>query len=65
MARIARTLLLSIIFLLLLKPAIACNALSSTTKRLVIIAISTVIFLATVSTLTRARTVEIFLAGAT
>ncbi|KAE9363029.1 hypothetical protein N431DRAFT_357402, partial [Stipitochalara longipes BDJ] len=63
--RITRTLILSIITFLLLAPVLVCNALSSTTPRIITIVISTIVFLSTLSLLTRARTVETFLAGAT
>lgn len=63
--RITRTLILSIIIFLLLAPVLVCNALTSTMSRIITIVISTIVFLSTLSSLTRARTVETFLAGAT
>jgi hypothetical protein len=63
--RITRTLILSIITFLLLAPVLICNSLTSTTSRMITIVISTIVFLSTLSLLTRARTVETFLAGAT
>jgi hypothetical protein len=63
--RAARTLILTIIILLLLAPVLVCNALSNTTSRIITIVISTIVFLSTISALTRARTIETFLAGAT
>ncbi|KAE9378767.1 hypothetical protein N431DRAFT_499509 [Stipitochalara longipes BDJ] len=63
--RIARTLILTIIIFLLLAPVLVCNSLSNTTSRIITIVISTIVFLFTISALTRAKTVETFLAGAT
>ncbi|KAI1329832.1 hypothetical protein F5Y16DRAFT_71590 [Xylariaceae sp. FL0255] len=63
--RTAATLLLLLISILLLLPVIICTTTTSMIARLFIIVISTAVYLATLSALTRARTFELILAGAT
>jgi hypothetical protein len=58
-------LFLSLITLLLLVPVVVCNAMSTVIARIIVIIISTVIFLAILSGLTKSKAIEISLAGAT
>jgi hypothetical protein len=60
----ARTLMACLILILLLVPVVICRALASITTRMVVITIATILFIATLSGLTKARTVETFTAGA-
>jgi hypothetical protein len=62
---VARTLLVSLIIVFLLAPVVICSVLGSVTGRMVVIIISTILFIATLSGLTKARTVEMFVAGGT
>jgi hypothetical protein len=63
--RIAKTLLLLAITLLLLLPVVVCNIVNSTSIRIAIVMISTVSYLFILSVLTKSRTMELVLAGAT
>ncbi|KAF2626793.1 hypothetical protein BU25DRAFT_72116 [Macroventuria anomochaeta] len=63
--RIARALLLFLITTLLLMPVVICNMANSTTVRLIIIVISTICYLFILSEMTKSRTIELVLAGAT
>ncbi|KAI1318414.1 hypothetical protein F5Y16DRAFT_134536 [Xylariaceae sp. FL0255] len=63
--RTARILLFLVISILLLLPIIVCTVITSLMARLFIVVISTAIYLAILSALTRARTFELILAGAT
>ena len=63
--RAVRILLTPLITLLLLTPVVICNFVRTLTPRLVIIVIATTGFIAVLSGLTRARTVELIVAGAT
>lgn len=63
--RIARMLLLLLITSLLLMPVVICNVTNTTSIRIVIIMISTMVYLAILSELTRSKTMELVLAGAT
>ncbi|KNG47996.1 hypothetical protein DDE82_004440 [Stemphylium lycopersici] len=63
--RIARAFLLVLITALLLLPVVICNLISGTSVRIVIIMFSTITYLSILSGLTRSRTMELVLAGAT
>ncbi|KAA6413164.1 MAG: hypothetical protein FRX48_02908 [Lasallia pustulata] len=63
--RATQALILSLITFLLSAPIIICNSLSSAASRIIVIIIFTIISLSALSELTKARTVEMFLAGAT
>lgn len=62
---VARVLLTPFIILLLLTPVIACYSISSLTARLLVIITATAGFIAVLSGLTKARVVELVVAGAT
>jgi len=53
------------IILLVVVPIIICNAMSSLTARLVIIVTAASVFITILSLVTKARTVELAVAGAT
>jgi hypothetical protein len=61
----ARGLLSPLIAVLLLAPVIICTSLQSLTARLVIMVAATSIFVCCISLLTKAKTVELAVAGAT
>jgi hypothetical protein len=63
--RIARAFLLLLITLLLLTPIIICNIVSNTLSRIIVVMVSTICYLVILSWLTRTRTIELILAGAT
>lgn len=63
--RAVRALLTPLITLLLLTPVVVCNFVAELTPRLIIVVISTTGFIAILSGLTRTRTVELIVAGAT
>ncbi|GFG20206.1 hypothetical protein IFM5058_10512 [Aspergillus udagawae] len=63
--RLARGILSSLITILLLLPLLACNFLHSVTVRVVIVAVAIVAFIATISGVAKARSVEVFVASAT
>ncbi|KAI9900825.1 hypothetical protein N3K66_005087 [Trichothecium roseum] len=63
--RAVRALLTPLITLLLLTPVVVCNFVAELTPRLIIVVISTTGFIAIMSGLTRTRTVELIVAGAT
>jgi hypothetical protein len=63
--RIARVMLLSLIVSLLLMPVVICNVTSTISIRIVIIMVSTIVYLSILSELTHSRTMELVLAGAT
>ncbi|KAI0468196.1 hypothetical protein F4859DRAFT_217477 [Xylaria cf. heliscus] len=63
--RTAKVLLLLLIGFLLLLPVSICTTTTSTVARLFIIILSTAIYLIILSALTKARTFELILAGAT
>ena len=50
---------------LLLLPMLVCNSLESPITRLSIVAVSVVIFIATISGITKAKSFEVFVASAT
>ncbi|KAF2185505.1 hypothetical protein K469DRAFT_575697, partial [Zopfia rhizophila CBS 207.26] len=63
--RIARVLMTPLIVTLLLTPVIVCNRLDSLTARLLTIVIAATAFIAVISGSTKAKTVELVVAGAT
>ncbi|KAF5021906.1 hypothetical protein F66182_6054 [Fusarium sp. NRRL 66182] len=63
--RTAKALLFSIIAILLLMPVIACNLVSNTSVRIVVVIVFTIVYLLILSCLTKSRTMELILAGAT
>ncbi|KAI1376850.1 hypothetical protein F4677DRAFT_76026 [Hypoxylon crocopeplum] len=63
--QLAKSLLLVLITLLLMMPIIICNILTTTTARIVIVMASTITYLLILSGLTRSKTMELILAGAT
>ena len=62
---LAWALILPLILFLLVVPVVVCNVLDSLALRIMTILIFISIFLVTLSGLTKARTTEIFVAGAT
>ena len=62
---VARVLLTPFIILLLLTPVIVCYSISSLTARLLVVITATTGFIAVLSGLTKARVVELVVAGAT
>jgi hypothetical protein len=64
-ARTARILMTPFIVTLLLAPVIVCNHLNSLTARLVAIIAAASVFIAVLSGLTRAKSTELVVAGAT
>ncbi|KAI1825595.1 hypothetical protein F4861DRAFT_500915 [Xylaria intraflava] len=64
-ARAARILITPFVVVLLLTPVIICNFVQSLTARLAVIILATTCFVAVLSGLTRVRTVELVVAGAT
>lgn len=62
---LTRMVVLPLITLLLLAPIVICNALENVAFRIAIILVSTGVFLTALSALTKARSVELFLAGTT
>ncbi|MCJ1269880.1 hypothetical protein MMC22_009773 [Lobaria immixta] len=63
--RAARTLVAVFIIALLVAPVAICNSLDSVNARLAVIIMSTILMIATLSGLTKARTIEMLVAGAT
>jgi hypothetical protein len=63
--RMARTLLLSLITMLLLLPVIICNIIQTLLARIVVVMASTVSYLTILGALTQSRTMELTIAGAT
>jgi uncharacterized membrane protein YhaH (DUF805 family) len=63
--RAARAVLLSLITALLLMPVAICNITNKTSVRIVVVMISTIVYLVVLSELTKSRTMELVLAGAT
>ncbi|KAL2011080.1 hypothetical protein VTN00DRAFT_3798 [Thermoascus crustaceus] len=62
--QLARALLGLLVVILLLVPVLACNSLDSGVSRLIVITVSTTAFIAVMSGITRAKSVELFVAGA-
>ncbi|KAF7591364.1 hypothetical protein BBP40_001642 [Aspergillus hancockii] len=63
--RIARALMAALVTVLLLAPMLVCNFVPDVVVRVVIVVISVITFIATVSGITKARSIEIFVASAT
>jgi len=63
--RTARALLLFLITFLLLMPVVICNIINTISIRIIVIMISTISYLFILSELTKSRTMELILAGAT
>ncbi|KAI1370095.1 hypothetical protein F4677DRAFT_398262 [Hypoxylon crocopeplum] len=63
--RTARTLLIFLITLLLMSPVVICNLISTISARIVVIMLFTILYLLILSCLTKSRTMELILAGAT
>ncbi|CAI6337693.1 unnamed protein product [Periconia digitata] len=63
--QVARALLLCLITFLLLMPVVICNITGSTSVRIFVIMISTILYLSILFSLTKSRTMELVLAGAT
>ncbi|KAL7798569.1 hypothetical protein V8C37DRAFT_368323 [Trichoderma ceciliae] len=63
--RIVKVLLLFLITLLLMMPVIICNLISTVSVRIVVVMLSTISYLLILSWLTKSRTMELVLAGAT
>lgn len=61
----AKAILLSLVTLLLVMPVVICNVTSKIWTRMIIVTVSTVIYLLILSSLTRSRSIELILAGAT
>ena len=64
-SRVARALVLFLIIILLSVPLIICHALDSPSARIAVVILSLAIFLTLLSELVAARTLEMFVAGAT
>ncbi|KAM7210104.1 hypothetical protein V8F06_014513 [Rhypophila decipiens] len=62
---ISRMVIIPLVVMLLLAPVIICNSINGQSARLAVIVISTSCFITALSTLTKARTVELVIAGAT
>lgn len=63
--RIAKALLLFLITILLLMPVVVCSIINATSVRIAIVMVSTISYLLVLSSLTKSRTMELILAGAT
>jgi len=63
--RVAKALLLFLIVLLLLVPVVICNVIATSSGRIVVVMVSMISYLLIVSGLTKSRTMELILAGAT
>ncbi|XTI82344.1 hypothetical protein V2W45_1228407 [Cenococcum geophilum] len=63
--RIAKVLLLFLVTVILLMPVVICNIIKTTSIRIVIVMLSTILFLLILSGLTKSRTIELILAAAT
>lgn len=63
--RIAKALLLLLITILLLMPVVVCSIINTTSVRIAIVMVSTISYLLVLSSLTKSRTMELILAGAT
>lgn len=62
--RAARILMAAVLILLLSVPVILCNAVESASSRIAVVLFATIVFIVTLSSLTRANAVEMFGAGA-
>lgn len=63
--RTATTILLILITILLMLPIVICNVVHMTIVRLIIVILSTSFYLVVLSTLTKSKTAELVVAGAT
>ena len=63
--RRARILLAPLVTTLLLTPVVICNFLASLSSRLAVVVFATSVFVAVLSVLTRAKTIDLIVAGAT
>lgn len=61
----ARLLLTPVLIILLLTPVVLCDIISNLTFRLVVIIVATSLFITILSVLSRAKTVELAVAGST
>ena len=57
--------LLLLIVVLLLTPVIVCNSIENILPRIIVIVLSSAVFLSVIDSLMRVRTFELILAGAT
>ncbi|KAI1322798.1 hypothetical protein F5Y16DRAFT_413018 [Xylariaceae sp. FL0255] len=64
-ARLARVLMTLVIIILLLAPIFACSWISSTAAQIGTIIVATTLFVIVLSTSTKAKTIELVIAGAT
>lgn len=51
------------VIILIIFPILVCNSLSSITSRVIVIGVATSVFIAIMSGILRAKTVELFVAG--
>lgn len=63
--RLTRSLIASVVVVVLLVPIVVLNALASVALRLAVIVIASILLITAVSTLTHAKTVDVFVSGAT
>jgi hypothetical protein len=63
--RIARLLLTPLLVVLLLAPVMICHAMDTSSRRLTVLTIAAVAFIAAISLLTKAKTIDLTAAGAT
>jgi hypothetical protein len=63
--RMARGLLLSLIALLLILPVVVCTVVQTTSIRIVVVVLSTLVYLLSLSILTKCKTMELIVATAT
>ncbi|KAH6641970.1 hypothetical protein C7974DRAFT_384599 [Boeremia exigua] len=63
--RIARTILLLLITCLLLSPVVICSVTHNSLVRLAVVMVSTLLYLSVLAATTKARTIELVVAGAT
>lgn len=61
---LARAILGLLVIILIIVPVLVCNSLSSITSRVIVIGVATSVFIAIMSGVLRAKTVELFVAGA-
>lgn len=63
--RLTRSLIASVVVVLLLVPIVVLNALASVALRLAVIVIASILLITAVSTFTHAKTIDVFVSGAT
>ena len=61
---LARAILGLFVIILIIVPVLVCNSLSSITSRVIVIGVATSVFIAIISGILRAKTVELFVTGA-